>query len=109
MSDAVTASIMFRSEAMWISSRWVRRGSPRNHGMFSERSGVTNIALEGMILFGAAAAAITVERLEAPMLAADPLSRAAWIPWAGVVAGVLMPKVDAQVRAEPRGPEPASA
>jgi|UPI00035F6B83 ABC-type uncharacterized transport system permease subunit len=59
-------------------------------GMFSERSGVVNIALEGMILFGAAAAAISVERIEAPILASDPLARSAWIPWVGVLAGMLM-------------------
>lgn len=58
-------------------------------GMFSERSGVVNIALEGMILFGAAAAAISVERIEAPILAADPLARSAWIPWVGVLIGML--------------------
>lgn len=59
-------------------------------GMFSERSGVVNIALEGMILFGAAAAAISVERIEAPILAGDPLARSAWIPWVGVLVGMLM-------------------
>jgi len=59
-------------------------------GMFSERSGVVNIALEGMILFGAAAAAISVERIEAPILANDPLARSAWIPWVGVLVGMLM-------------------
>jgi simple sugar transport system permease protein len=58
-------------------------------GMFSERSGVVNIALEGMILFGAAAAAISVERIEAPILANDPLARSAWIPWVGVLVGML--------------------
>ncbi|MCL4454738.1 MAG: ABC transporter permease [Deinococcus sp.] len=59
-------------------------------GMFSERSGVTNIALEGMILFGAAAAAIAVDRLEAPYLVSDPNAHVAWIPWAGVLAAVLV-------------------
>jgi simple sugar transport system permease protein len=51
-------------------------------GMFSERSGVVNIALEGILLFGALAAAVTVERLEAL------LGPAPWLPWVGVLAGV---------------------
>ncbi|MGQ9754140.1 MAG: ABC transporter permease, partial [Thermaceae bacterium] len=51
-------------------------------GMFSERSGVVNIALEGIILFGALAAAVTVERLEA-LLGPRP-----WFPWLGVLAGM---------------------
>lgn len=52
-------------------------------GLFSERSGVVNIALEGMILFGAAAAAITVNRIE---VATGGLE-AFWIPWVGLLAG----------------------
>lgn len=55
-------------------------------GLFSERSGVVNIALEGMILFGAAAAAITVNRIE---VASGDLE-ALWIPWVGVLVGALV-------------------
>lgn len=55
-------------------------------GLFSERSGVVNIALEGMILFGAAAAAITVNRIE---VASGGLE-AFWIPWVGVLVGALV-------------------
>ncbi len=55
-------------------------------GLFSERSGVVNIALEGMILFGAAAAAITVNRIE---VATGGLE-AFWIPWVGLLTGALV-------------------
>ncbi|MCS7069040.1 MAG: ABC transporter permease [Meiothermus sp.] len=55
-------------------------------GLFSERSGVVNIALEGMILFGAAAAAITVNRIE---VATGGLE-AFWIPWVGLLVGALV-------------------
>jgi simple sugar transport system permease protein len=55
-------------------------------GLFSERSGVVNIALEGMILFGALAAAITVNRIE---VATGGLE-AFWIPWVGLLAGAVM-------------------
>lgn len=55
-------------------------------GLFSERSGVVNIALEGMILFGAAAAAITVNRIEVVTGGLE----AFWIPWVGLLAGALV-------------------
>lgn len=55
-------------------------------GLFSERSGVVNIALEGMILFGAAAAAITVNRIE---VATGDLE-AFWIPWVGLLVGAIV-------------------
>ncbi len=59
-------------------------------GLFSERSGVVNIALEGIILFGALAAAVTSERLEFFILATNPDANLAWVPWVGVLAGLLV-------------------
>lgn len=59
-------------------------------GLFSERSGVVNIALEGIILFGAMAAAITAQLVEAPILAQNPTARVAYAPWLGVLAGMLV-------------------
>ncbi|TBH21177.1 ABC transporter permease [Thermus thermamylovorans] len=53
-------------------------------GMYSERSGVVNIALEGIILFGALAAAVTVERVEAAL---GPGSYP-WLPWVGVLSAM---------------------
>ncbi|GAB4215078.1 MAG: ABC transporter permease [Synechococcales cyanobacterium] len=63
-------------------------------GMISERSGVVNIALEGMILFGALTGAVVAHQLEQPFLAVDPNAVVPWIPWvallaAGVVGGLV--------------------
>lgn len=52
-------------------------------GLFSERSGVVNIALEGIMLFGAMSAAVTTERLET-LLGPAILGYA---PWLGLLAG----------------------
>jgi simple sugar transport system permease protein len=59
-------------------------------GLFSERSGVVNIALEGMMLFGALAAAVVAQQIEAPFLKIDPNVRLWWIPWIGVLAGMFI-------------------
>ena len=55
-------------------------------GLLSERSGVVNIALEGIILFGAMAAAISTQLIEAQF----PGQRVAWAPWAGLVAAMFL-------------------
>ena len=56
-------------------------------GLFSERAGVVNIALEGIILFGALAAAVTVQQLEATLPGGANLS---WLPWVGLLGGMVV-------------------
>ena len=51
-------------------------------GLFSERSGVVNIALEGLIIFGALTAAIVTQQLDTPL--------GALAPWIGWLAGMLV-------------------
>lgn len=60
-------------------------------GLFSERSGVVNIALDGLIIFGALAGAVTTLTIEPRVGALAP-----WIGWiAGAVAGGLIAWVHA--------------
>lgn len=55
-------------------------------GLFSERSGVVNIALEGIILFGALAAAVVAQLVEAPF----PGQRVPYAPWLGLLAAMVV-------------------
>ena len=59
-------------------------------GLFSERAGVVNIALEGIILFGAFAAAVTTQLIEAPYLAENPRAYVPFAPWLGVLAAMVV-------------------
>ena len=52
-------------------------------GLFSERSGVVNIALEGLIIFGALTSAIVTQQLDGPYLGAAA-------PWVGWLAGIIV-------------------
>ncbi len=55
-------------------------------GLYSERSGVVNIALEGLIIFGALAGAIITKTFDASLGAAAP-----WVGWLGgmIVGGLI--------------------
>jgi general nucleoside transport system permease protein len=68
-------------------------------GLYSERSGVVNVALEGLIIFGALTAAIVAQRLELPFLAQDPDAKVWWIPWLAVVAAMVVGGLIAMVHA----------
>lgn len=59
-------------------------------GLFSERGGVVNIALEGIILFSALAAAVSVQLIEASVLANNPDANLAYAPWLGVLFGATI-------------------
>ncbi len=68
-------------------------------GLFSERSGVVNIALEGIILFGALAAAVVTQLIEAPFVAANPTARVWYAPWLGLLAAMVLGALIAGVHA----------
>src|SRR5690625_7501463 len=68
-------------------------------GMFSERAGVVNIALEVIILFGALAAALVPQIIEAPILAEAPGTVLTWLPWIGVLAATIVCDLVAWLRA----------
>jgi general nucleoside transport system permease protein len=68
-------------------------------GLYSERSGVVNVALEGMIIFGALTAAVVAQQLEVPFLAQDPDARVWWIPWVAVVVAMVVGGLVAAIHA----------
>ena len=62
-------------------------------GLFSERSGVVNIALDGLIIFGALAGAVATYALDPVLGAAAP-----WVGWlAGALVGGLIAWIHAVV------------
>jgi general nucleoside transport system permease protein len=58
-------------------------------GLFSERAGVVNIALEGIMLTGALAAVLATTYVERPILAGAPGTVVWYAPWIGVLAAMI--------------------
>ena len=59
-------------------------------GMFSERAGVVNIGLEGIILFGALAAAVVARFAGLPAITQNPQAVVAYAPWLGLLAAAVV-------------------
>ncbi len=59
-------------------------------GLFSERSGVVNIALEGIMIFGALGAAVTAQLVERAYAVDGTIVRIWFAPWLGVVAAMVV-------------------
>ncbi len=68
-------------------------------GLFSERSGVVNIALEGIILFGAFSAAIVTYYVEQPFVRDTPGAVVWYAPWLGVLAAMVVGALVAGIHA----------
>jgi simple sugar transport system permease protein len=68
-------------------------------GLFSERSGIVNIALEGILLFGAFTGAVVAQQIEAPYLRLNPNAVVAFAPWLGLLAAMVVGALVAAIHA----------
>lgn len=68
-------------------------------GMLSERAGVVNIALEGILLFGAMTGAVVAQLIEAPYLVASSNAVVPFAPWLGVLAAMVVGALVAWIHA----------